>query len=338
MSRQKSIRELAHYTASDYRNFIYFGPIFLQQTLKAKYFEHFCLFSTAIRLLTLENCPNEVIDDAKELLIDFVKKFKTYYPALDGNESLNIDPSLMTKKNMTYNLHCHLHFAEQVKKFGPLHHNSCFAFEGFFKVIKSWIGGFTGIPNQIKQYIKVKNLIDSELKQDLEHRFMDPRMKEFLTFEFDTRIDSKIIQSSSLDELEMNMHSLYNEIKKLIGLENDTRVNFYEKLVRSNVYYRKMNEKLKDCCVKFGETFGMIKEIISINGQYFIWATVITYNNRMQFSNSNLIKNFKSFCLIDQEHDSIITALVELNTVEKCIMFKANNKVFISTVVINEHD
>ena len=119
---QRTINLFATFKANEYRNFIYYsGYISLKNILPKKYLDHYLLYVNAIRLLTQDFITLSDIEKAELLLKTFYLKFKTLY----GPE------------HVRFNLHLHIHLAEQTRLFGPIHKLNSFGFEGKLKIQKN---------------------------------------------------------------------------------------------------------------------------------------------------------------------------------------------------------
>jgi hypothetical protein len=107
-----------NFKANEYRNILFYAGIYcFAKILNKDYFTHFSIYITAMRLLTKEKITIKNIEDASILINHFVMQFKHKY----GIE------------NMDYKLHAHLHFPDQVERYGGLNSLNCFAFEGNFE-------------------------------------------------------------------------------------------------------------------------------------------------------------------------------------------------------------
>lgn len=118
---------LAYYTSAEHKYFFHYYaiPIFSQVMKKDGYLKHFFLLVEAVNLLNQDSISPADIDDAEEKLKKFVKDFEYLY-------GLN---------NMNYNIHSLLHLPHIVRRLGPLHVFSCFAFESANGIMKKMIKG-----------------------------------------------------------------------------------------------------------------------------------------------------------------------------------------------------
>ena len=206
---KRSFDDIKHFNSSDYRDFTYYsGVACLSLGLKAKYFQHFLLLVTAIRLLTSETLNEKDKKNSFYLLNKFVQKFKTLY----GLE------------HMVFNLHGHTHLAVQATRYGPLHKSTCFAFEGMFKISKESIHGTRNYINQVHEYLSIDRLIDFEL-EDLFKNSSDNRFVTYLHMNIkpcNEKINGKAtkLADNNVDlyikrSLKLNDDSILVEIKRL---------------------------------------------------------------------------------------------------------------------------
>jgi hypothetical protein len=266
-----------------------------------------------------------------------VKIFGLLYPSPESSESINV-------KNMTFNLHSYLHFSKQVKDFGPLNENCCFAFEGCFKVIKSWIGGFKGIPNQMKQFIKVKSLLDLDFKPSI-NNLLDIKMKDFLN----KRIkEMNIIDSKGSNITFAELEDKYPDLSIAILNKNIfiESCDMFERVNHKNKTYRNRNDKYQDCIVKIGDKFGYIDHIISTQGTIYLYINLISVldtkkpriaDDERSFQRK-FVAHFQKYFLIGQQNISMDFQLVNINEIEKCIGMINNNYISISIAGHDDHD
>lgn len=120
--RPRKITEYPRFKATEFRALLlYASPITLRTVLHNKYYNHFLCLHCAIRIL----CdPNECIKNnrvARCMLNRFVQRFKNLYGA----------------SKMTYNVHCLLHLADDVKNWdSDLDQISAFKFENYLQILK----------------------------------------------------------------------------------------------------------------------------------------------------------------------------------------------------------
>ena len=112
-------------------------------------YDHFMLLHTAIKVLSSPHpCYDAVYNQyAKDLLILFVEQCKTLYG----------------EWFISYNVHCLIHLADDVMRFGPLDRYSSFPFENNMKAVKAMIRKHECILAQIVRRImeEENNLIPS---------------------------------------------------------------------------------------------------------------------------------------------------------------------------------
>lgn len=126
-SKAKSLDELPHWKGHDFRRFLlYEGPAALLGLLPDNVYENFLKLSCAYRLLFMGGDTN--IDEAEILLKNFVKEFTSIF----GN-------------NVTFNVHCLLHFSRFVRLYGQPDNFSTYKFENAYQVFKTIVRS----PNRI---------------------------------------------------------------------------------------------------------------------------------------------------------------------------------------------
>ena len=99
---QRSISEhLRFFKASEYRNFLFYASLpIMKYFLRATYYNHYVQYVIFMRLLTDTNCENKDVLLAFKIIVEYIREFETLYG----------------KKNMTFNLHSHLHLPHQVQR------------------------------------------------------------------------------------------------------------------------------------------------------------------------------------------------------------------------------
>ena len=155
--KPRSLDELCRWKATELRQFLlYTGPAVLKEVFKEEpfksFFAHFMILHTAIKILSSPHlCQNPAYNQyAKDLLITFVERSKALY----GDWFV------------TYNVHCLIHLAEDVMRFGPLDRYSSFPFENNMKSVKAMLRKHECILAQI-----VRRIIEEE-KNSIKKRTM----------------------------------------------------------------------------------------------------------------------------------------------------------------------
>ena len=96
--------------ATDYKNFVFYCIMSLENVLDKQTFDNFCIFVRILSTLCKSKIESEDIDCAKHLVQDFFVGFRRIYPA----------------RMWRYNVHCLAHMGDMVEKFGPLYQSSAF--------------------------------------------------------------------------------------------------------------------------------------------------------------------------------------------------------------------
>lgn len=116
--------EVGRWKATEARQFaLYIGIVLLRHTMIASQYEHFLNFSLGLRILCDPNLCITFNGEAKLMLNNYVRGFAKYYG----------------KRNITYNVHCSSHLADDVLNLGALDNYSTFPFENFLQKIKKKI-------------------------------------------------------------------------------------------------------------------------------------------------------------------------------------------------------
>ena len=100
--QQRSISEnFKFFKASQYRNLLFYASLpILKMFLPATHYKHFVQFIIFMRLLCDKDCQNHDTVLAFKIIVEFIKEFEQLYG----------------QKNMTFNLHSHLHLPQQVQR------------------------------------------------------------------------------------------------------------------------------------------------------------------------------------------------------------------------------
>lgn len=114
--RIQTLSQLHNYKGTEFRAFLlYVGPFVLRNVLPKSKYNHFMLLHTAISFLCKPEGSKELIDLARSMLREFVEQMKNLYGS----------------HHLVFNVHCLLHLADDVEKFGHLDSISSFEFESF---------------------------------------------------------------------------------------------------------------------------------------------------------------------------------------------------------------
>ena len=101
--QQRSIsHHLQFFKASEFRNFLFYAGLpVLRYFLPTTYYNHFVQYVVIMRLLCDKTILTADIIQSFKLIEKYIEKFEILYG----------------KENMTFNLHSHLHFPQQVQKY-----------------------------------------------------------------------------------------------------------------------------------------------------------------------------------------------------------------------------
>ena len=130
----RSIIDLQHWKASEYRSFLLFysAPV-LHGILDDARFAHYILLVNSMHILLKSGSYESDLKRAEEMLFEFCRQFAHYYDSCF----------------MRLNLHQLLHLPDCVRKLGPLYTSSCFSFEDKNGVLLKMIRGTQNFDNQI---------------------------------------------------------------------------------------------------------------------------------------------------------------------------------------------
>lgn len=119
----RSVQELAHWKASEYRTFLYYlSFVILKRVLSAEAYHHFLCYFCAITICSSEKYF-KYLDLADQLLEYFILNFSKFYG----------------KDYMTSNIHNTSHLVSEVKRFGKLQDFNAYPFENKLYSIKKLI-------------------------------------------------------------------------------------------------------------------------------------------------------------------------------------------------------
>lgn len=112
--KPRSLEQRKNFKASEYRSLLlYYLPVCLSGLIPNAYVKHVRLFSAAVYTLLKTKITAEEVDEAEEMLEQFVKQHQV----------------LFGEEQMVMNVHLMKHLAESVRKLGPLWCHSAFGFE-----------------------------------------------------------------------------------------------------------------------------------------------------------------------------------------------------------------
>jgi hypothetical protein len=184
--------------------------------------------------------------------------------------------SLYGNKEMTFTAHAHIHLAQQVERFGPLHKISAFSFESLLKKLKSSITGPTNIGQQISNRFCIEQIANDKLNNT-------NYSKEFLLF-IEKIINDPTKSQHDLLYAPLNCAQDFNEIcmiNAFFGKEIDINfIRFMGKcLINKNTFYSKMIEEGMKRCSSYAqyETNGTIKygriiKFVKISNRYLFFV------------------------------------------------------------------
>lgn len=229
---------LKHFKAHDYKLFLLYFSIVMRGILPERYFLHFQLLVTSVRILS-RKCKNT----------QSLVKCAQYYI----NEFLSKGIELYGESIMTMKLHSLLHLTECVLDFGPLPEFSAFRPEHFNGLLTRQVHGTKNFLQQVLQRFTTFTLFHNmiEVARDCLNR---PISKE--TFLGDTFIKCGALQycnekkSWRLAPLPYTNVLIKNQIRKFINPQISSKIKFqllelFEKEGLTSIKDLKMFEKIK---------------------------------------------------------------------------------------------
>ena len=135
--KPRPVADIDRWKATEFRTFLlYVGPVVLRGILPDRVYKHFLLLSAGITILCSAQYCVKFNNFANQLLTQFVQQCKEIY-----------SPSFLV-----YNVHCLVHLAADVKRFGPLDTFSSFPFENQLRFIKRHVRkGAAQLPQAIRR-------------------------------------------------------------------------------------------------------------------------------------------------------------------------------------------
>lgn len=139
--KPRSILDRSFYTANEYRSLLWFYLRFsLYGILKKDLLSHFILLSEATYMLSKTHISQDEISKAEKMLIKFADDFEYYYG----------------RNAVTINVHNLRHYANSVRKTGPLWCNSAFPFESNMGELKKSFNCTTDVVEQIAWNLSIR--------------------------------------------------------------------------------------------------------------------------------------------------------------------------------------
>ena len=124
----RPLAELPYWKATELRLFLLYAGIVLlkeKNILSKEKYSSFLKFSIAMRILLSQSSSDNDMTICHKLLIDFCHESQHLYG----------------KGFLTYNVHSIIHLTDDFIRFGPLDYVSCFKFESYLGILKSYVQG-----------------------------------------------------------------------------------------------------------------------------------------------------------------------------------------------------
>ncbi|XP_044019490.1 uncharacterized protein LOC122859872 [Aphidius gifuensis] len=250
--RPRSIKDMKLWKGQEWRNWIqYYCLICLEGVLKPKYLKHLSLLSQAIYILNSDSITSHEINQARQLLQDFVKKYE----------------QLFGKQAMTYNIHLLLHITDTVENAGPLFSYNASVFESWNRKILQNISSPNGRIIQIITRFLIKKCLELLYFDNSVHettrKFVYTLIRKF-KFDVDLEVDGKF---QGVGKRTIRVPTDWeNTALNDAGFEVD-KLGSFSKVLTHKIEFRtfQLNKETKYCnnvayTDKFG--FGIVKSII----------------------------------------------------------------------------
>jgi len=144
------VDHLAYWKASEFKAWILYYTIPIRKEIMSPdYFKHHLLFVCAIHLLNQDSVSETDIDNASQLLREYLLQFQILYGY----------------KYVSMNFHLLLHLPMCVRLFGPCWTLSTFPFENFNMKLKSHVQGTRFAENQILTYLSTIVNVHSAVRE-----------------------------------------------------------------------------------------------------------------------------------------------------------------------------
>lgn len=140
----RSVEERNFWKANELRNWLfYYSKPCLKGVLNSKYFDHFCLLSESIYLLSQTNITKSMFEEASRKLCQFTTQYERYYGL----------------QHMVYNVHLLDHIPDCVEECGPLWAYSNFNFEDNNGHLAAYVQGTNSVEKQILSKIYYDGIV-----------------------------------------------------------------------------------------------------------------------------------------------------------------------------------
>ncbi|XP_074114122.1 uncharacterized protein LOC141537174 [Cotesia typhae] len=144
--KPRPISTYLKWKATEWRNWLDYAPICLQEVLPRKYVDHLALLSESIHILNSDSITLANLDRCEMLLKKYVRLFQKYFGV----------------KKMTSNIHLLTHIVRVVRNWGPIWAHEAFIFEAWNKRIMEFITSPHARTNQVAtRFLMYKFIITS---------------------------------------------------------------------------------------------------------------------------------------------------------------------------------
>ncbi|CAD6221966.1 GSCOCG00011675001-RA-CDS [Cotesia congregata] len=296
--KPRSISTYKKWKASEWRNWLDYGPVCLKDVLPEKYVNHFALLSEAIHLLNSDSITLADLDRCKILLKSYVKLFEEYFGL----------------RNMSSNVHSMSHLVDVVRNWGPIWVHEASTFESWNRKIMEFVTSSFAQCNQIAtRFLLQKFLINTSYDDTI-----SSDTKKFIAKQLKIPIQERNINlKNSLIGLGKCTSRSPTEIERTIlnQIGYDPAVmKCFRKMKLNGVRYVSHNEKnLKFCN----------STIYDGNGSFGTIVTIVKFQNNDEVIGGMFIKRIQPVgSAFNTQYIHQVTRSNSLFFVKECMLIK----------------
>ncbi|CAF0885152.1 unnamed protein product [Brachionus calyciflorus] len=338
--KTRSIEDRYHFKANEFRTISFYLSFGLfKGLLNDIHLNNLMKYILFLRILCQDQIEEEEINDAQIIIIDFLHEYEVLYGDM----------------NMTYNIHSHIHLAEQVKNFGPLSKISCFPFENAFKMTRDLFFGTRNFEEQIASNLDRRKIIRNKsclmrnetkninVKYYLEREILIPHKRSG-----NKLIDPKVVDINKLNDEEKFIINEYYQKKKLC-IHTIKLYQCHSALNKTLEYHSfEYDSKFESLCnhliqyyTKDKYFFGLITRFFSINDFNLVMIRKFEQKSKDDFFkllSSKCYKYFDKFFQIGEfDKENILISLDSIFC--RSLMVKTDEGDFLTPIsYLNESD
>lgn len=148
--KPRSISTYQKWKASEWRNWLDYAPICLQQVLPSKYINHLLLLSEAIHYLNSDSITSNDLDRCEKMIKKYVQLYQKYFGV----------------ENMTSNLHSLTHLVQVVRNWGPIWAHEASTFESWNRKIMEKVTSSFAQTDQIATRFLMNKFITTSMSDN----------------------------------------------------------------------------------------------------------------------------------------------------------------------------